>query len=415
MMNLEKVSVERMVAGGDGMARLADGRVVFIDGAITGERVSIEITANKKDFARARIVEILEASAHRVAPPCRFVEAGCGGCSWQHLAINQQMPTKVAIVSEALRRTAKLSDSHISALVTTGSSVVPTAFRTTLRMAVLQDGGLGFRRAASNDLVATDECLVSHALLNEIIATARAINTDEVTLRCGASTGERAVWLHDERGRGRITGLPDDVKVGVEAIVHEKVAGVTLRMMMTSFFQSSLEAAELLVETVREAATPDALSGQYGRVIDAYGGVGLFAATLLKPEVPLTLIETSESSCRDAKVNLAEHLRQTLDTASPSQIVRGNVEQWSPVEAGLVIADPARTGLGPQAVSKLVATNARRIVLVSCDAVAGARDLRLLIDADYELEKVTVLDLFPHTPHIEIVSVLQRKASLIVA
>ncbi|MFM9121550.1 MAG: TRAM domain-containing protein, partial [Actinomycetota bacterium] len=79
MMNLEKVSVERMVAGGDGMARLADGRVVFIDGAITGERVSIEITANKKDFARARIVEILEASAHRVAPPCRFVEAGCGG------------------------------------------------------------------------------------------------------------------------------------------------------------------------------------------------------------------------------------------------------------------------------------------------------------------------------------------------
>ena len=90
--------------------------------------------------------------------------------------------------------------------------------------------------------------------------------------------------------------------------------------------------------------------------------------------------------------------------------MRGNVEQWSPVEAGLVIADPARTGLGPQAVSKLVATNARRIVLVSCDAVAGARDLRLLIDADYELEKVTVLDLFPHTPHIEIVSVLQRKA-----
>ena len=80
-----------------------------------------------------------------------------------------------------------------------------------------------------------------------------------------------------------------------------------------------------------------------------------------------------------------------------------------------MIADPARTGLGPQSVSKLVATNARRIVLVSCDAVAGARDLRLLIDADYELEKVTVLDLFPHTPHIEIVSVLQRKASLIVA
>jgi len=413
MMNVEKVKVERMVAGGDGMARLADGRVVFIDGAITGERVAIEITTSKNDFARARIIEILEASAHRVAPPCRFVAAGCGGCGWQHLAIDRQMPTKVAIVGEALRRTAKISEGEIFALVAKGGSVASTAFRTTLRMAVLQDGSLGFRRAASNELVATTECLVGHALLNEIIATARATNTDEVTLRCGASTGERAVWLHDERGRGRIMGLPDDVNVGVEALVHEKVVGVTLRMMMTSFFQSSHAAAELLVETVREAATVAALSGQHGRVIDAYGGVGLFAATLLKPEVPTTLIETSESSCRDAKVNLAEHLRQTRDTASPSQIVRGNVEQWSPVEAGLVLADPARTGLGPQAVSKLVATNAPRIVLVSCDAVAGARDLRLLIDAGYELEKVTVLDLFPHTPHIETVSVLQRKANLI--
>ena len=98
-----------MVAGGDGLARLADGRVVFVNGAITGEQIAIEITTNKKDFARANIVEILSPSAHRVAPPCKFVTAGCGGCSWQHLDVSQHMPTKVAIVSEALRRTAKIS------------------------------------------------------------------------------------------------------------------------------------------------------------------------------------------------------------------------------------------------------------------------------------------------------------------
>ncbi|MFM7494856.1 MAG: hypothetical protein ACKO2A_13230, partial [Acidimicrobiaceae bacterium] len=171
--------------------------------------------------------------------------------------------------------------------------------------------------------------------------------------------------------------------------------------MMTSFFQSSLEAAELLVSAVRQAAGERALTGVDGRVIDAYGGVGLFAATLLSADVPVTVVESSESSCRDAKVNLSEHIEQTLNTNSPSEIINSNVEQWSPVPAGLVIADPARTGLGPQAVSRLVATNAPRIVLVSCDAVAGARDLRLLIDAGYELEKTTVLDLFPHTPHIE--------------
>jgi len=122
-MSNENVTIERVVAGGDGMARLADGRVVFIGGTITGERVNVEITTNKKDFARGNVVEILDASPHRVAPPCKFVSAGCGGCSWQHLAVAQHMPTKVAIVQEALRRTAKLSPDQVDELVKTGGQV----------------------------------------------------------------------------------------------------------------------------------------------------------------------------------------------------------------------------------------------------------------------------------------------------
>ena len=409
-MSNEDVTIERIVAGGDGMARLADGRVIFVGGTITGERVRVEITTNKKDFARGVALEILDASPHRVSAPCKFVAAGCGGCSWQHLAVTEHMSTKVAIVQEALRRTAKLSETDASSLVKTGGSVSSQASRTTLRMAVLQNGKLGFRRGLSNELVETNPCLIAHDLLNEMIATVKVKNATEVTLRCSASTSERGVWLHDEHGRGQVTGLPDDVGVGIESLVHEVIAGVKLRVMMTSFFQSSHEAAELLVAAVRAAAGERALTGVDGRIIDAYGGVGLFAATLLSADVPVSVVESSESSCRDAAVNLSKHLAETRDTSQPSEIVHSNIEQWSPVAAGLVIADPARTGLGPLAVSRLVETKAPRIVLVSCDAVAGARDLRLLIDSGYELEKVTVLDLFPHTPHIETVSVLQRKA-----
>lgn len=409
-MSNEDVTIERIVAGGDGMSRLADGRVIFVGGTITGERVRVEITTNKKDFVRGRVVEILDASAHRVSAPCKFVAAGCGGCSWQHIAVSEHMSTKVAIVHEALRRTAKISETDALALVKIGGSVSSHASRTTLRMAVLPNGKLGFRRSLSNELIETSPCLVAHDLLNEMITSAKVKNATEVTLRCGASSGDRGLWLHDEHGRGQIAGLPDDVGIGIESLVHEVVNRVNLRVMMTSFFQSSLEAAELLVDAVRSAAGERALSGFDGRVIDAYGGVGLFAATLLSPDVQVTLVESSSSSCRDAVVNLAQHMRQTCESSSPSEVIRKNVEQWTPVPAGLVIADPARTGLGPLAVSRLVATNAPRIVLVSCDAVAGARDLRLLIDAGYELGQVTVLDLFPHTPHIETVSVLQRKA-----
>lgn len=407
-MSIEDVTIERIVAGGDGMAHLADGRVVFVGGTITGERVRVEITTNKKDFARGKVNEILDPSIYRVAPPCSFVAAGCGGCSWQHIAVSEHMPTKVAIVQEALRRTAKIDQVDVARIVKSGGSVSSQASRTTLRMAVTQSGRLGFRRAQSHDLIETSPCLVAHDSLNQIIAMAKVQHAAEVTLRCGASTGERGVWLHDEHGRGRITGVASDVGLGIESIVHEVVRGVRLRIMMTSFFQSSLEAAELLVDTVRTAAGEHALSGADGRIIDAYGGVGLFAATLVDPSVPITVVESNESSCRDAVVNLARHLSGSQPSNRQSVIVQSNVEQWTPVPAGLVIADPARTGLGPQGVRRLVATNAPRIVLVSCDAVAGARDARLLIDSGYTLCSVQVLDLFPHTPHVETVTLFMR-------
>ena len=111
------------------------------------------------------------------------------------------------------------------------------------------------------------------------------------------------------------------------------------------------------------------------------------------------LVESNKSACNDAHVNLADHTMRIEQIA---------VEQWQPIEAGLVIADPARNGLGRVGAEAIVATEAPRIVLVSCDAVAGARDIRLLMDAGYTCESVTVLDLFPHTPHVEVVTALSR-------
>ncbi|MEY4967708.1 MAG: hypothetical protein RIQ73_407 [Actinomycetota bacterium] len=107
-MNSEQVRIERLVAGGDSMGRLADGRVVFVPGALPGELVDVQITQAKKDFARGAVASIIEPSAHRVTPPCPHVERGCGGCSWQHLDNSQHMEAKIGIVKEALRRTAKM-------------------------------------------------------------------------------------------------------------------------------------------------------------------------------------------------------------------------------------------------------------------------------------------------------------------
>ena len=398
-MNNEQVRFERLVAGGDALGHLADGRVVFVPGALPGELVDVQITQAKKDFARGTVASIVEPSAHRVAPPCEHVGRGCGGCLWQHLDVAQHMEAKVAIVREALRRNGKIETLEVVA----GGFVPPTASRTTLRMAVTPDGRLGFRRGGSHDVIDTPTCLVAHPLLNEFIGDVRVTGATEATLRCGVATGEVGIWLHDEDGEdvhgATVTGLPSHVVVGRKEMLHEVVQGVSLQVSMASFFQASQVAAELLVSAVNDAAGDEALSGEFGPIIDAYGGVGLFTATLVDTDIPVVLVESNPSACSDARSNLHDH------DVSIEQIA---VEQWRVQDAGLVIADPARNGLGAMGVNAIVATEAQRIVLVSCDAVAGARDIRLLLDAGYACEGVTVLDLFPNTPHVEVVSSFTR-------
>jgi len=398
---VETARIERLVAGGDGLARMADGRVVFVAGGLPGELVEIAIRESKKDFVRGTAHRILEPSAHRVEPPCPHVARGCGGCSWQHLDPARHLDAKLEIVREALRRTARMPEVDVRA----GAALPPAGSRTTLRMAVAADGRLGFRRSQSHDVVDVDHCLVAHDLLAELVANARVTGASEATLRCGVDSGERGVWLHDERGydvkTATVDGLAPDVLVGRRSVIHERVHGVEFRVSMPTFFQSSPLAAELLVSAVNDAAGDEALSGDFGPIVDAYGGCGLFAATLVDLDVDVTVVESSRSACADARINLGDH-RARIDEVS--------FEQWAPTRAGLVIADPARNGLGKRGVEVLAATGAPRVVLVSCDAVSGARDIALLAERGYRCESVTVLDLFPNTPHVETVTCLTMQS-----
>ena len=387
------LTIERLVAGGDGLARDANGRVTFVSGALPGETVEVDVQHTSRDFATATLLRIIDPSPHRTAPPCSFVAAGCGGCDWQHIGPDAQRTAKLDIVREAWRRTARLPDVDIVA----GPELPATARRTTVRTAVGANGKLGFRRQRSHDVIEIDECMVTHPAIVDLLGAVSVRGSGEVSLRCSTSTGERAVMAHD---KARLLGLPDDVGRGAGATITQHVAGVPLRVSMGSFFQASPEAAELLVSLVGAAAGREYLSGERGTVVDAYGGIGLFAATLLDRDVPCIVVESNERACADADRNLEHH---------DVEIVCIAVEQWHAQPAGLVIADPARAGLGRAGVTSLLATEAERIVLVSCDPVAGARDARLLVDAGYDAHGVTVVDLFPHTHHVEVVAAFDRR------
>jgi 23S rRNA (uracil1939-C5)-methyltransferase len=381
------VRAEKMAAGGDAIARIADGRVAFVRGALPGELVEIQLIQSKKDFVRGEVLDVLEPSADRVDPPCPAYAAGCGGCTWQHVAADAQLELKVAVVTEALKRTGKLIDP----VVEVGSSVAPWEYRTTLRLAAGVDH-LGLRRRSSHDVVELEACPVSHPLLQDLLAIVRTRGSGEVSLRVGAATGERSAWVVE--GDVELLGLPTDVGVGQDAVVHEVVAGTSLRISAASFFQSGPAAAELLVAAVQQACADFA---QADTIIDAYGGVGLFASNLDGGKV--IVVEGSDVACADAAANLA-HRR--------ARVVRSQVEQWRPRRADLVIADPSRSGLGRQAISVLIATQAPRMVLVSCDPVSLARDAGLLRERGYDHVRSTVYDLFPQTHHVEVVTIFDR-------
>ena len=378
-----------MAAGGDAVAREGTGRVVFVRGALPGETVLVQLLEERDRFARGVVEEVLVPAPARVAPPCPYVAAGCGGCSWQHVAPEAQRLLKVQIALDALERLGGVAAPEVRL----GPALPTEGFRTTVRLAVV-DGRAGYRRARSHDVVPVDRCLVAHPLLSGLMAEAELPGADEVVLRCSAATGERLAMVHPSTAEGAAR-LPADVAVGVDAVVHEDVAGHRLRISARSFFQTRPDGAAALVEAVG-AAAGDAVHADV--VIDAYAGVGLLSACL-PVEGRVVALETSRSSIADAAVNLA-----TRDAS----IVRVDVARWRPEPADLVIADPPREGLGRAAAARLAATGASRVVLVSCDPAAMGRDVALLRQEGYEHATTTLVDLFPHTPHVEAVSRLDR-------
>ncbi|HZQ28511.1 MAG TPA: TRAM domain-containing protein [Acidimicrobiales bacterium] len=382
-----EVTASGMAAGGDALAREESGRVVFVSGALPGERVLVDLTEQRKDFARGHVVQVLDPSADRVAPPCPHVARGCGGCQWQHAGLAAQARYKADVVADALRRIAHRPDPPIAPDVV---RLPDTATRTTVRFRVV-DGRPAFHRRQATDLVSVNSCLVAHPLVEEVLRDGRFDGAEEVAVRVGAGTGERLVVAHPN-GRGVIA--PPDVRVvgtRSKAWYHEEVADRRWRVSALSFFQSGREAAQALVDAVRGAAGP-----RPRRVLDAYAGVGVLGGAL-EPE-RLEAIESTPSAAADARSNLAD---------LGADVFEQEVATWvadRPGSFDVVVADPARPGLGKSAAAALAAAQAPRLVLVSCDPASLARDTNLLDDLGYDLASVQVLDLFPHTFHVEAVS-----------
>jgi tRNA/tmRNA/rRNA uracil-C5-methylase (TrmA/RlmC/RlmD family) len=364
---------EALVVGGVGhggicIAHAPDGRAVFVRHALPWETVRVEITEERPSYLRADAVEIIEASPHRVTPPCRWAGPGaCGGCDWQHVTLDEQRRLKATVVAEQLKRIAGLEwPVEVEAVAGDDHGL---HWRTRLRLAVGPDGVAGLHRHRSHEIELIDDCLLAHPDLPVASALAEK-------------------W-------------PDADGLDLSTTDTETVLGRTWRIPESGFWQVHPGAPVALADAV--VAYADLAANDV--VLDLYCGVGLFAG-VLAPMVSagrVIGVESEGAAAAAARSNLADLDNVTIQT--------GRVDRWlakaAPI-ADVVVLDPPRKGAGKSVVAGIVKAAPRRVVHVACDPASLARDVSLFGAAGYRLEALRAFDLFPMTAHVECVALLVR-------
>lgn len=377
---------------GAGVARAEDGRVVFVEGALPGETVTVELLKVDRRWSRGRVVRVIDPSPDRVPVPCSHQVEGCGGCDLLHVGPDAQLRLKSSMVIDQLVR------AEVDAPDPALRSLDDDHGRTTIRAAVV-DGRAGYRIRGSHDIVLPEVCDAVDPSAEQLLVDGRFGDAREVTIRVGNRTGERLVLVE---GSTFDVEVPDDVlvvsaadlKKGKRAWIHEEAGGRRWRVSARSFFQNRPAGVDALVDEVEEMMADLA---DDGALVDAYAGIGVFAGTVGAGRT-VHAIERGRDSIADARVNLD----------GDAKVIKAAVERWRPSPAAVVVADPAREGLGKDAVRALLRAEPSLFVLVSCDPSSFARDAKLLTDAGMRLDRFTVVDMFPGTSHVETVAAFIR-------
>jgi 23S rRNA (uracil1939-C5)-methyltransferase len=368
------VRLTSMTYSGDALGRL-DGKVIFVAGGIAGERVRVALTEERRDFARGRVLDVIEPAPERMTPRCRyfgFDETACGGCHWQHVDYAAQLRFKADIVREQLRRIGRLDAAPVSAVRETIPSPALWAYRNHAQFSVTPDGHLGFQAARRQRVIPIDECHVIQPAILEWLLENRTV---------GAGPSRIGV---------RAPGLDRPVSE-----IH--VRDATFRVSADSFFQVNPSLIETLLDQVMGKLN---LRG-HEIVLDAYCGVGLFSRFIAPRARRVIGIESNFSAVADARENLAAWDNVELHAGLIEDLL-----PQIPDRLDAVVVDPPRAGCGPRVVRALIDRHVDRVVVVSCDPATLARDLRLWVTHGYTLMEVQPIDMFPQTYHIETVTLL---------
>jgi 23S rRNA (uracil1939-C5)-methyltransferase len=409
MIDTVDVRIDNLVYGGDALGRLADGRVVFVPFAISGEMVRVRLVEDKPRHARAEMVEVLEPSPERVNPRCQHFTT-CGGCHYQQMNYPTQLKVKAAILREQLERIGGLRDFPV---VEIEAAPEPWYYRNHIQFHLTNEGKLGFQKAHSNQPFAIRECHLPEVTINQLwpqIEIEPISGLERISLRLGAeedmmlilaSTDPQVVDFSIEDvaiSAVQVGPAGSMVLAGSDHLVME-VLGRRFKVSAASFFQvNTLQAQAMVKHLTGHLPLKEDMT-----VLDVYSGVGLYSAFLAPKVKRLVGIEISPDACEDFVTNLDEFDHVELYEA-PVEDVLSSIN-FTP---DLIVMDPPRAGLGVKTIEGVLAQGAAHLAYISCDPATLARDSNQLVAGGYSLERLTLFDMFPQTYHIESISFWEK-------
>ena len=402
------ITLEKPVYGGETLGRLPDGRAVFAPFGLPGERVRVQLTEDKKNFARGKLLEVLEPSADRIAAKCRHF-AACGGCHYQSLPYEKQLAVKTEILRDQLRRIGGIESPPVETMI---PSPLEWNYRNHIQFHLTQEGRLGFVNAGGDGVLPVEECRLPEAGIASFwrnLQFESGSGVERVSLRAGAD-GELMVALESDAAEPPEIEIEADVSavhlfdnhpvvLAGEGHLFLNVLDRDFRVSAESFFQVNTGMAAKMTQYLL-ALLPD--SGF--RLLDIYCGVGLFSKFFAERCEKVAGVELSESACDDFAFNLDEFDNVELYQGAAEDILPAFDRRVFGAD-DCAIVDPPRAGIERRALDALMRLAPRRIVYVSCDPSTLARDAARIIKAGYRLERVAPFDFFPQTYHIETLAV----------
>ena len=368
------------------------GAPVEVTGGLPGEKVVVEVQKRFPERIVAKVVEVLEQAEERVVPECEYFLT-CSGCQWQHASYDYQLQLKQARVQREIDKYQSLSQVVVDATIGSESQL---GYRNHGRFTVgkKDDGGkLGYINAVTRRFVKIDRCLLMNEQINKALDLAQdnVAGQTQMAIRAGSNTDSMLIQPRMNLSHiGLVTG---------EQHYEEEVRGFRFRVAASSFFQVNTSQLSRAIDEVRDLLDLDGTEV----MVDAYCGVGVFTVLLAPYVRKIVGIEESASAIEDAGLNSKDILNIEFVEGKTEHILN-TLNQHIDV----LLLDPPRVGCHPDVLDSVIKLKPEKVLMISCEPEAMARDLNLLCSTGiYSLETIRPVDMFPQTRHVETISMLR--------